>query len=69
MKNKPNETKVIILGGLGEVGRNMYCVMHEDELVIIDAGTRFPGGEDLGIDYILTDYSFLKENESKIKAL
>lgn len=69
MKNKPNETKVIILGGLGEVGRNMYCVMHEDELVIIDAGTRFPGVEDLGINYILSDYTFLKENESKIKAL
>ncbi len=69
MNNKPNETKVIILGGLGEVGRNMYCVMHGDELVIIDAGTRFPEDDLLGIDYILPDYTFLKENESKIKAL
>ncbi len=69
MNNKPNETKLIILGGLGEVGRNMYCVMHEDELVIIDAGTRFPEDDLLGIDYILTDFTFLKENESKIKAL
>ncbi len=64
-----NNTKIIILGGLGEVGKNMYCVMHEDELIIIDAGIMFPDGGPLGVDYVLPDISFLKENESKIKAL
>ncbi len=69
MKNlEPNETKVIVLGGLGEVGKNMYCVMHKDEIIIIDAGVSFPEGQ-LGIDYVLPDFTFLKENESKIKAL
>ena len=67
--NKPNETKLVVLGGLGEVGKNMYCVMHGDEIVIIDAGIRFPEKDVLGIDYIIPDYNFLKENESKIKAL
>ncbi len=67
---KPNtETKIIVLGGLGEVGKNMYCLMHEDEIIIIDAGISFPEGELLGIDYVLPDYTFLKENEEKIKAL
>lgn len=64
-----SETKIIVLGGLGEVGKNMYCVMHENSIVIIDAGICFPEGGLLGIDYILPDFTFLKQNQNKIKAL
>ncbi len=64
-----NETKLIVLGGLGEVGKNMYCVMHKDAIVIIDAGVSFPESELMGVDYVLPDFTFLKENEDKIKAL
>ena len=66
---KTNGTKIVVLGGLGEVGKNMYCVMHNDAIVIIDAGVRFPDSEIMGVDYILPDFTFLKENEDKIKAL
>ena len=66
---KPNETKIVVLGGLGEVGKNMYCVMHNDAIVIIDAGVSFPESELMGVDYVLPDFTFLKENEKKIKAL
>ena len=66
---KPNGTKIVVLGGLGEVGKNMYCVMHNDAIVIIDTGVSFPESELMGVDYVLPDFTFLKKNENKIKAL
>ena len=69
MKFEKGETYIFALGGLGEVGKNMYCVMHNDELIITDAGVIFPGGELMGIDYVIPDFTFLKQNESKIKGL
>ena len=63
------DTKIFALGGLGEVGKNMYCVMHGNEIIITDAGVTFPAGELMGIDYVIPDFTFLKKNESKIKGL
>ncbi len=64
-----NETKLVVLGGLGEVGKNMYCIVHKDAIVIIDAGVSFPESELMGVDYVLPDFTYLKENQDKIKAL
>ncbi len=63
------DTKVFALGGLGEVGKNMYCVMTDNEIIITDVGITFPSNELPGIDYIIPDFTFLKKNENKIKAL
>ncbi len=69
MQKSKDSTSIVALGGLGEVGKNMYVVKHKEELIIIDAGVMFPEEDLMGIDYVIQDVSFLKGNEDKIKAL
>ena len=64
-----SETAVFALGGLGEVGKNLYCIEHEETLILIDAGVMFPESELLGVDYVIPDFSYLVFNQYKIKAL
>ena len=64
-----SKIKIFSLGGLNENGKNMYVVDVDDKLFIFDAGLKYGNDKMLGIDYILPDYSFIKNNKQRIKGL
>jgi len=61
--------RVLALGGVGEVGRNMWVVEYGDEIVVLDCGVMFPEADMLGVDLVLPDITYLREKAGKIKAL
>lgn len=68
-KDMRGTLKVIPLGGLREIGKNITALEYENEIIIIDCGLSFPGDEMYGIDIVIPDFSYLLENEKKIKGL
>ncbi len=67
----PPEDKlwIIPLGGLGEIGLNMMALHYGDDIIVIDAGLMFPDEEMLGVDIVVPDVTYLKENQARIKGL
>ncbi len=61
--------RVLPLGGLGEIGKNMTVVEYEDRIVVVDTGLRFPTTDMLGIDLVLPDFSYLRERVDSIEAI
>lgn len=58
--------QIIPLGGIGEIGKNMFVIRYENEIIVIDSGLSFPGDEMFGIDVVIPDITYLQENKDKI---
>jgi ribonuclease J len=66
---KSKTLKILPLGGLGEVGRNMMVYEYDDQIMVVDAGMMFPENDMLGIDYIIPDLTYLVKNQQKVKGI
>ena len=64
-----SKIKIFALGGLNEDGKNMYCIEINDDIFVVDAGLKYPENQQLGVNYIIPDFSYLIENKNRVKAI
>ncbi|MDD2923294.1 MAG: ribonuclease J [Anaerolineales bacterium] len=67
--SKKNKLRIIPLGGLGEVGKNMMAYEFGNDIIVVDAGIMFPDNDMLGVDYIIPDFEYLTKKADRVRAL
>ncbi|MFQ9332810.1 MAG: MBL fold metallo-hydrolase, partial [Finegoldia magna] len=68
-KKNIDKLKVIPLGGLNEIGKNMTVIEYKDDIIVVDCGMTFPDEEMLGVDIVIPDISYLEKNKEKIRGI
>ncbi len=63
------KVRVFALGGVGEIGKNMYGIEVDEDIIVVDAGLMFPDDDMLGVDIVIPDVSYLVENEERVKGI
>ncbi len=60
--------RIVFLGGLGEIGRNCFCLEVDDRILVVDCGIMFPDADMPGVDLVLPDFTYLRENADRVEA-
>lgn len=63
------KVRLMALGGLDEDGKNMFCIEINDDIFVVDAGLKYPENQQLGVEYVIPDYSYLIENKDRVKGI
>src|SRR5512137_1747023 len=69
MSNNQEKLRIIPIGGLGEVGKNMMAYEYNEQILVVDAGLMFPDNDMLGVDYIIPDFKYLRDRAENVLAV
>ena len=64
-----DQVRIVFLGGLGEIGRNCFCIEVEDRILVVDCGIMFPDADMPGVDLVLPDFTYLRENADRVEGV
>ena len=69
MKNEKAKVRIIPLGGINEIGKNITVIEYKEDIIVIDCGLKFPDEDMFGIDLVIPDISYLLKNKDKIRGI
>ena len=64
-----SKVRIFALGGLDEDGKNMYVIENDEDIFVMEAGIKYPDGDQLGVEMVIPDFRYLSENRDRIKAV